>query len=455
MAIKDSEAQFIDVADLRIGLYVYLDLGWMKHPFALNNFKITSRDQIDTILQLGINRIRWSPEKSDPEPAPDAPAVAPTMRPKVGADATAYASGGGNATQAAEDVQTAAEAAAEAAVEEQRRQRRELLASQRESLDLCERQFANAGRAFRQTIDAVRSQPAVARQQAEQAVGHMVGKLLEQEESAIRLLSENVGEKASLHSINVTTISLLLGKALGYDADQLNDLGIGALLHDIGKIRLPERLRWKDDNFNKAERHLYEEHVIHGIEFARAMDLSPAATTIIAQHHEFADGRGYPRKLAGDAIAPLARVVGLVNHYDTLCNPSNPAQAITPHEALSLIFAQMKKQFDIGVLMPFIRMMGVYPPGSVVELSDGRHALVVSVNSSRPLKPRIVIHDPHVPRDEALVVDLEDVPELGIRRSLKPVQLPTAAFSYLSPRSRICYFFERARCSSPTGEDPA
>ena len=235
----------------------------------------------------------------------------------------------------------------------------------------------------------------------------------------------------------------------------LNDLGLGALLHDIGKIALPERLRWKDDNFNKAERHLYEEHVEHGLEFARAMGLPPAATTIVAQHHELADGRGYPRRLAGDAIAPLARIVGLVNHYDTLCNPANPAQAVTPHEALSLIFAQMKKQFDMAVLMPFIRMMGVYPPGSVVELSDGRYALVVSVNSSRPLKPRIVIHDPHVPREEALVVDLEDVPELGIRRSLKPVQLPTAAFSYLSPRSRICYFFERARCAENGAEEAA
>lgn len=461
MANQDSEAQFIDVADLRIGLYVYLDLGWMRHPFALNNFKITSRDQIDTILQLGINRIRWSPEKSDPEPAPEPPAGTGAPAAKVGsggtairADATAEA-GPSGAVATAEEIaaEAAAAAEAEAVVEEQRRQRRELLSTQRESLEVCERQFANAGRSYRQVIDAVRAQPAAARAQAEQAVGHMVDKLLEQEESAIRLLSENAGEKASLHAINVTTISLLLGKAMGLDVARLNDLGIGSLLHDIGKIALPERLRWRDDNFNNAERHLYEEHVARGIEFARAMKLSAPALAVIAQHHEFADGRGYPRKLAGDAIDPLARIVSLVNHYDTLCNPANPAQAVTPHEALSLIFAQMKKQFDMGVLMPFIRMMGVYPPGSVVELSDGRFALVVSVNSSRPLKPHIVIHDPHVPRDEALVVDLEDAPELGIRRSLKPLQLPTAAFSYLSPRNRICYFFERARCADASGEN--
>lgn len=446
---KDSESQFIDVSDLRIGLYVYLDLGWMQHPFALNNFKITSRDQIDTILKLGLNRIRWSPEKSDPAPvAAHVPAAAATPA-KVGADETVAATSSSpeEATEVAQET-----AAAEAEV---RRKRRELLSSQQESLEMCERQFANASRSYRQVIDAVRAQPAAARAQAEQAVGNMVGKLLEQEESAIRLLSENAGEKASLHAINVTTISLLLGKAMGLDAASLNDLGLGALLHDIGKIALPERLRWRDDNFNQAERHLHAEHVTRGVEFARAMRLPASVITVIEQHHELADGRGYPRKLKGEAIMPLARIVGLVNHYDTLCNPANPTQAVTPHEALALIFAQMKQQFDMTVLMPFIRMMGVYPPGSVIELNDGRYALVVSVNSSRPLKPHIIIHDPAVPRDEALVMDLEGMPEAGIRRSLKPLQLPKAAFDYLSPRSRICYFFERARSAESDGENHA
>jgi hypothetical protein len=104
----------------------------------------------------------------------------------------------------------------------------------------------------------------------------------------------------------------------------------------------------------------------------------------------------------------------------------------------------MRNQFDPKVLMPFIRMMGVYPPGSVVELTDGRFALVVSVNAARPLKPNVIIYEPRIPREEALVEDLEQAGDLGIRRSLKPLQLPKAAFDYLSPRQRICYFFERA-----------
>ncbi len=448
MSQQPSEACFIDVADLRIGHYVYLDLGWMQHPFALNSFKITSREQIDTLLQLGLNRIRWSPEKSDPAPIGQA-TLAGDSPMKVDADGTASAS-----YPDAEQPDPTASAEA-AAVSEARRRRRILLDHQRERLEACERQFAHAGRAYRMTIDALRANPTAARQQAEQAIGQMVSKLLEQEESAIRLLSENAGERASLHAVNVATIALLLGKSMGLDAAQLGELGLGALLHDIGKLALPERLRWKDSDFSNAERRLYEEHVERGVEFARAMKLGEPVLTVIAQHHELADGRGYPNRLEGEAITLPARIVGLVNRYDTLCNPANPAQAVTPHEALALIFAQMKKQYDPGVLMPFIRMMGVYPPGSVVELVDGRFALVVSVNSARPLKPHVIIHDPRVPREEALVVDLEDMPELGIRRSLKPLQLPKAAFDYLSPRSRICYYFERARNADADAKEGA
>jgi hypothetical protein len=96
------------------------------------------------------------------------------------------------------------------------------------------------------------------------------------------------------------------------------------------------------------------------------------------------------------------------------------------------------------VLSAFIRMMGVYPPGSVVQLIDGRYALVVSVNSVRPLKPRVIVHEATVPRHEALILDLESQPGIGIRRSLKPAALPADAFDYLAPRQRVAYYFENS-----------
>ena len=138
-----------------------------------------------------------------------------------------------------------------------------------------------------------------------------------------------------------------------------------------------------------------------------------------------------------------ARILALVNRYDNLCNPSRPATAMTPHESLSFIFAQLKTRFDTAALSAFIRMMGVYPPGSVVQLIDERYGMVMSVNSSRPLKPRIIVHEAGVSKHEALILDLEQAPHIGIRRSLKPTSLPSAAMDFLAPRQRVSYFFER------------
>jgi hypothetical protein len=152
-------------------------------------------------------------------------------------------------------------------------------------------------------------------------------------------------------------------------------------------------------------------------------------------------------------MTPVSRVLSLVNRYDSLCNPGRPAAAMTPHEALSIIFAQQKNRFDPVALSAFIRMVGVYPPGSVVQLMDERYAMVVSVNSARPLKPRIIVHETGIARHEALILDLEKEPNVGIRRSVKPVTLPSAAMEFLAPRQRISYFFEAVQDNTLT--DPA
>lgn len=436
--MADSQTLLIDVARLRVGMFVHLDLGWMDHPFSLSSFKITSQEQIDTIRSLGLERIRYSPTKSEPD-------TAPSMAPSAAGDAACGADG--ESAAPAEALATAAEAQDAAA----KNQRRELLASQRASLQICERQFAQATQTYKQVMESVYSKPEVSREQAEALIQGFVGEILGEQDACIRLLSEKAGEKTSLHSVNVTIISLLLGKASGLGETELLDLGMGALLHDIGKIDLPDRLRWNDEHFVAAERQIYQEHVAHGVDLARKMRLSGAATLVIGQHHEYANGSGYPQHISADRMPPSARIVSLVNHYDNLCNPGNPVMGITPHEALSFMFAQKKALFHSATMSLFVRMMGVYPPGSVVQLTDKRFALVVSVNSARPLKPSVVVHDPHVPPDEALVIDLENEPEVGIRRSLKPLQLTKAAFDYLSPRKRMCYFFERARESAAEG----
>lgn len=426
----DSQTQLIDVSLLRVGMYVHLDIGWMDHPFSLNSFRIQAQEQIDVIRSLGIERIRYAPDKSDPESIlPGIPAEEATP---------------GELEQPPSDAEPEPHTAIAPPAQAAKQWRRDILAKQHTSLQVCERQFAGATRAYKQIAESVHGRPEASREQAESLIHGFVSEILGDHEACIRLLSEKAGDKGSLHSVNVTVISLLLGRAAGLGEEEMLQLGVGALLHDIGKSELPARLRRNDDDFLDAERQIYREHVAHGIALAGRMGLPENAILAIAQHHEFEDGSGYPGRIKGDAISPLGRIVAIVNHYDNLCNPFNPARALTPHEALSLMFTQMKSKFYATTMAQFIRMMGVYPPGSVVQLTDQRYALVVSVNSTRPLRPHIAIHDPQVPRDETIVVDLETEPDIGIRRSLKPLQLPRSAYDYLSPRKRMCYFFERA-----------
>jgi HD-GYP domain-containing protein (c-di-GMP phosphodiesterase class II) len=233
-----------------------------------------------------------------------------------------------------------------------------------------------------------------------------------------------------------------MGRVFGFGEDEMLDLGVGALLHDVGKLDLPPRLQHADLQLSAAEQAAYREHVALGLAHGRRMGLRTGAMAVLAQHHEMADGSGFPAHLNLDRMAVGARIVALVNRYDTLCNPSQVAQALTPHEALSLIFAQSRNKFDATMLNAFIRMMGVYPPGSLVQLTDDRFATVVSCNSSRPLKPRVLVCDTRVPVEEALLLNLDGQVDIGIRRSLKATQLPAAARDYLSPRQRMVYFFE-------------
>jgi putative nucleotidyltransferase with HDIG domain len=420
-----SNDPLIDVSQLTVGMFIHLDLGWMSHPFPLSSFKIASSDQLLILRRLGLTQVRWSPAKSDLSlQSSTEPAAA------AGAEPDAQAAPAQPAGPTPEEIA--------------REAHRRALAAQREALRLCEAQYSEAAHGFRGVMDLVPSDPHQARTQAENLTAALLDKMLVEGDLNMRLLNEAAGDRSTAHALNVCIIALLLGRAFGLGRDEMMDLGVGSLLHDIGKLEIAARLRHRDESFTTAENQAYQQHVVKGVAIAQSMGMPPGPLLIIAQHHEHADGSGFPQRINMDRMSTGARIVALVNRFDGLCNPLLTSKAMTPHEALSLMFAQGRNRFDATMLNAFIRMMGVYPPGSTVQLTDDRYALVVSVNSARPLKPRVMVHDPKVPKDEALILNLEEMPDLGIRRSLKPQFLPRASLDYLSPRARIAYFFDAA-----------
>lgn len=407
----------VEPQDLRIGMFIHLDGGWMSHPFPLSSFKISSAEQIETIRSLGLKKLRWSPERSD-LPAEDTVAVAIAEQPEAPA-----------AVQ--EDPAAQARRLAEVRAEA------ELVAVRQ-----CERQYQEACRDLRRINDAIAGEPQLAREGAKALTQALLDKMLVDGELCVRVLGEPTGDRHSAHAINVAVVSLLLARSLNMGASDMTDLGTGALLHDMGKLALPDRVRLPHEDFSSAEASLYRDHVAHGITQGRRMGLSAGALLVVAQHHELADGSGFPKGATAERMSVAARIVALVNYYDNLCNAASVARSLTPHEALSRMFAQARSKFDATILNGFIRMMGIYPPGSLVQLSDDRYAMVTSVNSARPLKPVVRVFDPARSSSRGFHLNLEECPDLGIRRSLKPSQLPTRAAEVLAPRQRVAYFFD-------------
>lgn len=410
-------------------MFVLLDVGWIRHPFPSSSFRLTSVDQIETLRKLGLTTVHYVPAKSVlPEEA--APQEARQ------ADAAPLPPAGDMATAVPAPPSTTDAAIAN--------DRDVLLAEQHGVLAECDQLFAVALGACRKLADAADADPAQAAASSLALVNDCIEKMLSYPEAALHLLSESAGERSALHAVNTMVLCLLLGRAQGMERGTLQTLGLAALLHDMGKLKLPTYLAQPASTWSDGDQERFESHVGGSVTLAERMQLSSAVLTAIAQHHEAADGTGFPLRLLGEEMSPAGRILALVNRYDNLCNPPVSAEALTPHEALSVLFAQFQSHFDPDTFSRFIRMLGVYPPGSIVQLLDDSYALVVSVNASRPLRPGVIVYQPHVPRSQALVLELEQVPLLGIRRSLRPAQLPRDALAYLSPRQRICYFFARA-----------
>lgn len=418
-----SAAPTIATAELQVGMFVHLDLGWMSHPFALSSFRIADATQIAAIRALGLARVRWSPEQSDAAATPSrastlpnedsdpAPHLLPVATPPAGTRHTAGA--------------------------------------QRRATSVVERQYAEAARDWRSTADLTVRDPVAAGQRMAALSQALVTKMLGARELSIRAVSAAPNE-GTRHATNVGVLALLMGRLCGLSEPEMQDLGVGALAHDIGKTELPAALHRADPHLTSAEMARYRDHVALGLALGQRMALSPGALLVIGQHHEHLDDSGYPQGIGGPRISVPARVVALVNRYDNLCRGSARTLAMTPHEALSLLFSQGQRQYDPALLGAFVRMMGVYPPGSVVQLTDERYAVVESVCASRPLRPKVQVHESGAAADEAPLLDLSQQRTLGIRRALSAEQLPSAVREQLMPRRRSAWFFE----ANEDGDDP-
>jgi len=412
----------ISVDRLRPGIFVSLSsLGWMGHPFLLNRFCLSSAQQIQALREMGITQVEWDPARSTVEPLPER-------------------TPGTNAPPE-EDFGSAALAG----MQDEKRVRLERVKQQREGLARRERLFEQQAIAAGDIFRSLLARPQDAHRQASALVGGLVENLLGSDSMVIHLVNQKSREGGlAFHALNVMALSLMLGKTLGLSEEEMRHLGLGALLHDVGKQDIPPRIL-RSTKRTAPEEEFYRAHVGYGIKAISSMrELPVPVRNIIACHHEYFDGSGFPNRLAGEKIPRLARIAAIANRYDNLCNPFDLREAKAPAEALRHIFRTESARYDAQMVQLFIKTLGVYPPGTFVALSNGTVGMVVETNPTDLLHPLVMLHDPDIPRSEALLIDLRDA-DLKVEAALSPAKLPVETVEYLAPRGRLDYFVEGSK----------
>jgi putative nucleotidyltransferase with HDIG domain len=329
-------------------------------------------------------------------------------------------------------------------MQHEKMQRIEQAKAHRRDLQKTEKAFAQSLLQIKSVMSKIQGRPLNAIEDATGLISAMVDILLGADSLVLHLISSANKEQEGLyyHSLNVSTLSMMLAKNLNLSADKIKLVGMGALFHDIGKIKIPSQILRKATPLTTPEQNLLKLHTKYGVDLVGLTDTFPLeAWPIIEQHHEYIDGSGYPKGLKESEINELAKIVAVVNEFDNLCHPADMSKARSPHHALSFMYRSMKGKLPEREMKVMIKMMGVYPPGTIVILSDQRVGIVMSVNSENLLCPNVLVYDGDVPRLEAPIITLEP-DKVSIAKVIKIQALPPQVAEYLNPRAQVSYHIQ-------------
>ncbi len=243
-------------------------------------------------------------------------------------------------------------------------------------------------------------------------VGKMVDSIFRNRDALLSLVRlKSFDNYTFTHSVNVCVLSLAIGRHMSLGEGELRSLGIGAILHDIGKTLIPEGLLNKRGSFSEPEYNEMIKHASLGFEIvSRTGLIGEDARLAVLQHHERYDGSGYQGGLSGADIHPFARVVSVADVYDAMTSRRVYQEAIAPEAALKKMFALRGRSFEAETVERLVRCVGLYPIGTVVELNTGETAVVKAQNPDHSLRPVVLIA---VGKDKKMLDDPVEADLLG------------------------------------------
>ncbi len=377
----------IPVSQLARGMYV-ADLGseWMDHPFLRSSFPVGDEQVIDEIVAAGIREVYI-----DPDRGLDVPGAPTEHEVRAQLDREIHAVAG-----------VPAPAPRVGAADEAIRARRV---------------HQEANQIIRNVMLDVRLGNQVAIERVEPVVERVTESVLRNGNALVSLCRlKNKDDYTFQHSVSVCALLVAFCRALDMDGSTLRLAGVGGLLHDLGKVRIADSILNKPGRLTETELATVKRHVVEGLAI---IDQTPGihelSRRIVAEHHERYDGSGYPAGLQAEGISRIGQMAAICDVYDAITSNRVYHKGMAPHEALRRIFEWSRFHFNPRLAQAFVRIIGIYPVGTLVMLESGRIAVVLDQSEGSLLEPRVrVVFDSRrqhylTPQD----LDLSKAPGFG------------------------------------------
>ena len=349
----------INITYLKIGMYVAeLDRPWLESPFLFQGFLVEDDAILKSVTDL-CEYVVIDNEKGD-----DADVV---MKPKLSRSAIIF------------DFKTRKPIPVTTPFHEELKQAKVTHKRARTQIDTMF-QDARMGR----SIDV---------SGAKEVVSGMVDSIVRNPDAQLWLSNlRKRDEYTAIHSLNVCIFALSFARYLGFNTEEMNEIGIGALMHDIGKMRVPLEILNKEGKLTEEEREIVKQHPQHGLDILKDSEgLPPSTMHVVYSHHERKQGNGYPQGLVETQIHLFSRIVAIVDVYDAITSDRVYHHGMNTLDALKNMFKWRENDLDSELVEKFIQCLGIYPIGSLVQLNTGEVGIVLSMAPGKNLVPIVML----------------------------------------------------------------
>jgi len=382
--VEEKELTYVRTENLSLGMYIAkLDCPWLDSPFKLQGFNITTERELQVVRSrchhVYIDRTRQS---------------------KLSLDAKNSVVG-------------------KALVIGKPEKKR---GSFEEEIVRATSNYHETGRLVTDIMQTVKNGGSIDSKSAKEAVASSVNSILHSPDAHLWLTQlKKKDEYTAQHSLNVCMLSIVLGRHIGLPEQELRNLGLCGMMHDMGVMLIPSEIVNKTTELTEEESAIMKTHTTLGAELLKSSkDMFHGAIETALTHHERIRGQGYPRGLKDSGVSYYSNIIAIVDTYDALTSDRAHRKGLTHLEATQVLYQQAGEYFDHALVSKFIESLGVFPPGCYVQLSDDRIALVLEANEESKLRPKVMpVMDYHMNKVEETTVDLETVLVDSIGRPLR------------------------------------